>query len=154
MFPVAHLWTFSGSLCLLILVGLEIVPPAFKAALSRVLRTLTSKSLLSEIFTYRIFYPGVQTGPVDTTESLIYGRCHQGSKSVDTELIKGDIFFLGESDLSRGPFKETEIAAGVLLLGGRSSCLLWKGLRVLLREGLRLVASKKTGVTAQPTEDA
>lgn len=70
----------------------------------------------------------MQTRPVGTTESLIYGRCHQGSKSADTEFIKGDFFFpLGESDLSRGPFKETEVAAGVPLLGGRSKLPATKG---------------------------
>lgn len=47
---------------------------------------------------------------------------------MDTEFIKGDIFFpLGESDLSRGPFKETEVAAGVPLLGGRSKLPATKG---------------------------
>lgn len=42
--------------------------------------------------------------------------------------LKVTFFFpLGESDLSRGPFKETEVAAGVPLLGGRSKLPATKG---------------------------
>ena len=92
-----------------------------KAEMGRDLRALTPQFHLAEMHTYWIFYPCVQIRSVDTTESLVYGRCYQGSESANTEFIKADIFFfLGESDLSRGPFKETEVAAGVPLRGGRS----------------------------------
>lgn len=41
--------------------------------------------------------------------------------------LKVTFFPPGESDLSRGPFKETEVAVGVPLFGGRSKLPATKG---------------------------